>query len=175
MIANGVLRNFELAKDASQNAFVKAFFNLKHFREEARFKTWLFRIVMNEAKDLYRRGKSRGRFKTLGGQELDEGSVSILETVLSSGQSPRELFEAQEMKKQLEFAIAGLPEREREVCMLRYFHELSLAEVGETLGVATGTVKAHLAHGVEKLRACFSASGGLFRGQRMTEGGEHHV
>ncbi len=153
VIAQSILKNLELAKDASQNAFAKAYFGLGRFREEAKFKTWLFKIVVNEAKDVYRKERSRGLFKFWSAQETEEHETeSILETIQSSGQSPREAFETQEAKERLERAIDELPEREREVFMLRYLNGLALSEVAETLGIAIGTVKAHLAHGTEKLK-----------------------
>ena len=153
VIAQSILKNLELAKDASQNAFAKAYFGLGRFREEAKFKTWLFKIVVNEAKDVYRKERSRGLFKFWSAQETEEHETeSILETIQSSGQSPREAFETREAKERLERAIDELPEREREVFMLRYLSGLALSEVAETLGIAIGTVKAHLAHGTEKLK-----------------------
>ena len=155
LIAQGVLRNFELAKDASQNAFAKAYFGLKNFREEANFKTWLFKIVLNEARDLYRKEKSRGLFKFQTNRETEEGEESILEAVPATTASPRDVFEA---KERLERSLNRLPVREREVFILRYLNDLSLSEIAETLGMALGTVKAHLAHGNERLKTVLSAS-----------------
>ena len=159
LIAQGVLRNFELAKDASQNAFAKAYFGLKHFREEANFKTWLFKIVLNEARDVYRKEKARGLFKFQTNRETEEGEESILEAVPATTASPREVFEAKEAKERLERALNRLPERERGVFILRYLNDLSLAEIAETLGMALGTVKAHLAHGNERLKTVLVAQG----------------
>jgi RNA polymerase sigma-70 factor (ECF subfamily) len=157
LVAQSVLRNFELAKEASQDAFVKAYFGLKHFREEANFKTWLFKIVINEARDVYRKEKARGLFKFQNTRETEEGEESILEVIPSGSASPREVFEMQETKKQLERAIYRLPERERDVFILRYLNGLALSEVAETLGMAVGTVKAHLAHGTHRLRTLLLA------------------
>src|SRR3989338_8686721 len=102
MMAQGVLRNSESAKDASQNAFAKAYFGLARFRGDAKFKTWLFRIVLNEAKDVYRKEKARGLFKFWSGHETeDEDMRSVLEVIPSGGKSPREVFEEQETKQHL--------------------------------------------------------------------------
>ncbi len=162
MIANSILRNMEQAKEASQNAFVKAYLALSRFREEAQFKTWLFRIVINEAKDVRRRESARGFFKFLSEREdEDENAEPFLECVVSPDESPREVLEATERRKLLEQAVHELPEREREVVLLHYFHQLTLAEVAETLQIATGTVKAHLAHAIEKLRHLVVKVGGL--------------
>lgn len=157
LMAQGVLKNFELAKDASQNAFVKAYFGLKNFRQEANFKTWLFKIVLNEARDACRKEKARALFKFQVNRETEEGKESILEAVPATTVSPREVFEAQEAKERLERALERLPDREREVFILRYLNDLSLVEISETLGMALGTVKAHLAHGNERLKIILSA------------------
>ena len=159
LIAQGVLKNFELARDVSQDAFAKAYFRLGQFREESKFKTWFFRIVMNEAKDTYRKEKSRGLFR-IGSVKTDDegGSDSLLEFVPSRFPSPREEAEVLEKKQQLDQAMGRLPEKEREVFILRFLNGLSLIEISETLGVALGTVKAHLSHGTEKMKSlllCF--------------------
>ncbi len=152
-LANSILRSEELAKDASQNAFAKAYFGLKNFKEQSKFKTWLFRIIINEAKDTLRKEKSRGLYKMQHDSDRDEDAPSILELIPSSARSAKEEVEAQETKQRLEEAIRKLPEREREVFILRYLNDLSLAEVAESLGLAVGTVKAHLSHGLEKMRS----------------------
>ncbi len=160
LMAQAVLRNMELAKDSSQNAFVKAYLGLGKFREESKFKTWLFRIVINEAKDTLRKEKSRGlfRFVTNHADEDNDGTESILDVFPSPGESPREVLETVERKKKLEEAVYQLPEREREVFILRHFHELSLNEISETLGIAVGTVKAHLSHGAKKMQTILLSS-----------------
>src|SRR3989338_5108861 len=63
LMAHSILRNWELAKDASQNAFAKAYFRLDQLKDNRIFKTWLFRIVINEAKDVLRKEKVRGLFR----------------------------------------------------------------------------------------------------------------
>ncbi len=151
-LSNSVLRNMELAKDSSQNAFMKAYFGLKKFKENAQFKTWFFRIVMNEAKDTLRKEKSRGLFRFVEAKKDEGEEDSILELIPSPGRSPKEEFEAREAKKKLEEAIRTLPPKEQEVFLLRHLHDMSLEEVAQTLNIAVGTVKAHLSHGFEKVK-----------------------
>lgn len=167
LVAQSVLRNLELAKDASQNAFAKAYFGLGRFREEAKFKTWLFRIVVNEAKDVYRKEKARGLFQFWSAPaSTEEETESILEVIPSGGESPRDAYETKEVRGRLEGAIYSLPERERDVFILRYLNGLAISEVAETLGMAAGTVKAHLAQGTTKLKSILLA--------RNVQGGEYH-
>ncbi|MBI4394702.1 MAG: sigma-70 family RNA polymerase sigma factor [Candidatus Omnitrophica bacterium] len=173
LVAQSVLKNMELAKDASQNAFAKAYFGLSKFRQDAQFKTWLFRIVFNEATDVYRKEKSRGLFKFWSARETEEGEEeSILEVIPSNNRSPREEFEVQEMKERLERAINQLPAREREVFLLRYLNGFEISGVAETLGIAVGTVKAHLAHGTEKLKSILLVPAKLRSEGRNIQGGD---
>lgn len=165
VIAHGILRNWELAKDSSQNAFVKAYLGLKSFRGDSKFKTWFVRIVLNEAKDALRREKSKGSFRNVSADAKEEGQDSFLELIPEPGESPRQVLEALETKKRLERAIFELPERQREVFILRYFQELSLEEVSQALNIAVGTVKAHLSQGTEKLKEIFQ-KGGVAHGTR---------
>lgn len=158
-LAQSILRNSELAKDASQNAFTKAYFGLKNFREGSQFKTWLFRIIINEAKDTLRKEKSRGLFKFQQETAQEDGSQSILELIPARSRSPKEEWEAKEAKEKLEEAILILPEREQKVFILRYLNHLSVAEVAQTLDIADGTVKAHSAHALEKVKSYFEKVG----------------
>lgn len=160
LMAQNILRNWESAKDASQNAFARAYFRLKQLNDGALFKTWFLRIVINEAKDIFRKEKARGFFKfaQAPSQETDEEPESILDIIPAPNPSAREVLERAESVKILERAMDALPEREREVLMLRYFHGLSVEEAAQTLDIAIGTVKAHSAHGTEKLKSILSTS-----------------
>ena len=152
-VAQSVLGNMELAKDASQNAFAKAYFALKSFRGDSKFKTWFYRILINEAKDVLRKEKARGLFRFWREAEHEEGEAeSILEVIPARDRSPREEVEIEETRRRLEQAIRRLPNMEREVFILRYFEDLPINDVAQVLGIAVGTVKAHLAHGSAKLK-----------------------
>ena len=111
--------------------------------------------MINEAKDTLRKEKSRGLFKRQEELDQDKESESILELVPSHAKSPKEELEIKETKARLEEVIQRLPEKERQVFILRYLNDLSLAEIAQSLNLAVGTVKAHLSHGVEKVKATF--------------------
>lgn len=65
---------------------------------------------------------------------------------------PSRMTESAALGRALEEAINQLPPREKEVFTMRHFQDMALKEIGEVLGIAEGSVKAHLFHALEKLR-----------------------
>ncbi|OGX05992.1 MAG: hypothetical protein A3G87_04780 [Omnitrophica bacterium RIFCSPLOWO2_12_FULL_50_11] len=159
-IAQSVVGEFHLAKDAAQNAFAKAYFGLKGFRSEAKFKTWLIRIVLNEARSVRRKERVRRFFFVSKARREGSGTIeSVLEFVPSSEPLAQEVLSSEELKESIGRAIGTLPPRERDVLILHYFECLTFSEVAETLNVALGTVKAHLAHGLGKMKSIVTKAG----------------
>jgi RNA polymerase sigma factor (sigma-70 family) len=138
----GLLGAGDEAEDVVQEAFVKAFRHLASFRRDAAFRPWLLRIVANETHNLTR---SRGRRAELAvrlGQEPERGVLD----------EPEGLAVAADGRRRLLDAVRGLPERERETVVCRYFLQLSEAETAEILGVRLGTVKSRTSRGLRRLR-----------------------
>ena len=165
-IAFSILKDWEVAKDASQNAFMKAYFGLKKFRSESAFKTWLVRIVLNEAKNAARKDRFSRLFvsrKRDSAGEVEQND--IFETIPSQDKSQKEILEDNERKTLIEQSIQELPEKEKNVFILRYIHEMSLDEIAEVLDIALGTVKAHIAHASEKMKK-------MLERQKMELGGD---
>lgn len=142
-LAFSLLRNFELAKEVSQNAFVKTYFGLKGFKQNSKFGTWFYRILMNAVKDEFRR-----RQKAWEDLRVEE----VLEMIPDSSHSPSRSLVMDEEKRRLEQAVHELPENERRIFILRYFDDMPLADIADILGVALGTVKASLFHATRKIR-----------------------
>lgn len=133
------------AEDAVQDAFVKAYGALARFRVGAPLRPWLLRIVANEARN---RRRSAGRRTALALRVVD---------ARPSPASPEEEVMASERRRMLADAVASLGDRDREVIALRWFAELSEAEMAVALGVRPGTVKSRLARAFERLRAALPA------------------
>ena len=154
-IAYGLLGNLEEAKDASQEAFVKAYRGLTRFRSHAKFSTWLYRIVVNECQDALR-ARNRTRrwlwFPTSEAGRLGDEDADFLALIPSDQPSARDAMQDVDVKRMLQQAVTGLSPRQRAVVTLRYFEGLSLEDVADTLGCATGTVKAQLARALRHLR-----------------------
>ncbi len=151
--------NWEDAKDVSQEAFVKAYGALKSFKKQAKFSTWLYTVVMNTARDYWRRKKGL-RWLDWGKQEdMDH----FFESLPSRAVQPDRTLDSKDAAARINATIAGLPERQRMIFSLRFLEDLSLAEIAGILGISEGTVKAGLHFAVKKFKEAF-AGRGAFQG-----------
>ena len=139
-IAYVAVGNFEDAKDVSQEACVKAYRALRGFQMRSTFSTWLYRVVMNAAKDFLR----RRRWKTLLTWKSPEAMGSFFEQVADARADASEGARRHEFDRAVTHAIRALPLRQRWAFTLRFLEGLSIHEVSEAMGVAEGTVKATL-------------------------------
>ena len=152
-LAFSMLGNAEDAKDASQEAFVSAYRSLRRFRGGARFSTWLYRIVVNECKDMYRR---RARQPVAAAQvgEPDpqaNGSCLFVDVEDPTGH-PADQLANRELAQRLSGAIGTLPMKQRTAFVLHHLHGLPLEEVAEVMRCRLGTVKSHMFRATEQLR-----------------------
>jgi RNA polymerase sigma-70 factor (ECF subfamily) len=119
------------AEDVTQEAYLRVYRALSRFRGEARFETWLYRIVANAAMNHLRR---RGRFGDLAAEPDD------LEVRADESPGPEQVVERDE----LEGALARLPEGTRAMVVLKDMYGLTCEEIGRELGVSEGAVKVRL-------------------------------
>ena len=137
------LRNHARAEDAMQNAYLRAFLNLRRFRGTAAFSTWLTRIMINECLMLLRREK----------HFVDETLADVVPIELpdQAAKAPDTLH-AEEMKTALEHAIQSLPRNQRAVYLLREVQNLSVADTATHLGLSSANVKVLLHRAREQLK-----------------------
>lgn len=142
--AYSILRNFPLAEEAAQEAFIEAYLNLHRLHKPAAFPGWLKRIVFKHC-DRIKRKKSHP-------------TVSLTQTgeVISSRSSPTSIAEQQELQQTVRQAIAQLPEGEREVITLFYLGDLSQKEISAFLEVPVSTIKNRLFSARKKLKTNFN-------------------
>jgi RNA polymerase sigma-70 factor, ECF subfamily len=142
IMALSLLHNEADAEDAAQEAFLKAFRNLAHFRGESKFSTWLVSIALNEA-----RSRLRSK-KTLKMESLDEpleGQGHVSPALLRDWREiPSEVLERQEFRLLLQQAVTDLPLIYREIFLLRDVEELSVNESAEVLGITVASAKVRL-------------------------------
>lgn len=138
-----ILKNETEAEDAAQEAIISAYRNLKSFRGEAKFSTWLVTIAMNEAKKRLRRANVAAEDSLSVSAEEIEGDYTP--AVLTDWREiPLEALERKELREKLREAVKMLPEKYREVFVLRDIEELNQEETAAALGINVTLVKVRL-------------------------------
>ena len=142
MMALSYMKNEAGAEDVAQEAFLKAFHHLASFRCEAKFSTWLVAIALNEARSHLRRQRAL-HMESIDDTLEESGHVSP--AVLRDWQEvPSEALERKEVRQMLQKAITSLPEKYREVFLLRDVEELNNGETAAALSITVGNVKVRL-------------------------------
>ncbi|HEY6626027.1 MAG TPA: sigma-70 family RNA polymerase sigma factor [Ignavibacteriaceae bacterium] len=132
------MNNSALVDDIAQDVFITVFRNLKHFRFESQFTTWLYRITVNRCKDYLRKMNVRKIFSP-----IEEGSE------VSEYSSP---VENNDISRIVMNAISKLPVKLRMPLILKDIEGFSYQEISETLKCEMGTVKSRIFRGREKLK-----------------------
>lgn len=127
-VALRMLGDYEDARDATQNTFVKAFEKLSSYEPRYRFFSWMYRILVNECLNARRQRRPT--------DDLDEEQPA-------DGQ-PVDTVEVAERHRDVRAALLGLPIHYREVIVLRHFAQMSYEEMSVALGVPVKTVKSRL-------------------------------
>lgn len=143
-VVRGYLRNEQDVKDVLQSAYLKAFKNLKQFRGDARFSTWLIRIAINEALKKLKKKKNISDLKDVtnhrNSDQIEARNFSTPETKMIQN----------DMNKHLEKAIDTLPPKYRSVLIMREIEQLSTEETAETMEISRTNVKVRL-HRAKKM------------------------
>lgn len=138
---NGILRRREDVEDIVQQVFLKVFVSLKRFDLRAAFSTWLYKITVNECWDYLRKKKVRPLvYET----DLSEEQVSRLDGVVSAERPPENPAQRAETKDILDQLLNELPERDRELLVLKEIEGFSVQELAEMLDLNVNTVKVRL-------------------------------
>jgi RNA polymerase sigma-70 factor (ECF subfamily) len=133
------------AEDAVQDGLVKAWRALPRFRAGEPVRPWLLAIVANEARSRRRAAGRRAAWTLrLAAHERSSGDAAP---------SPEAVVLVRERRQELTDLLRALPEREREVLVLRYVLDLSEREMAGVLDCRPGTVKSRLSRALERLRA----------------------
>jgi len=138
--------DIELARELSQEAFIRAWSALERFDPRYRFSTWLFRIAHNLGIDHLR----RRRLQTVSLYRRDSDGEDVEVVVADTNKDPLAHCENQALARDIKSAIDGLRPEYRELVLLRHFGVLSYQEIAEFKEMPLGTVKNKLfrAHSV---------------------------
>ncbi len=133
--------DIQLAEDAAQEAFIRAWQNLSSYRPQTPLRNWLYRIAVNAGTDMLRKEK-RILPDDIENMHLTDGQPG-LETLVSQ----------QERTGLIQKAILSLPEASRAVLVLREYEGLSYQEISSTLDIPVGTVMSRLNYARNLLKA----------------------
>lgn len=148
-LALRTLRDPAEAEDVTQEALIRAWRALPRFRQGARFRTWLYRIVVNCCYD-----RMPGLKRELAALDPDDTPGLASGAPLGDASAER-----QELRAALQGAIEALPDAQRMLITLRHLQEMSYQEIAEATGMPLGTVKTGIFRARRSLRAVLEEQG----------------
>lgn len=128
------------ADDVLQNTFIKVFKNLENFKGKSQLYTWLYRIATNESLTFLKKKARRLQI-----------SDEQLQTHLTDNLRSDPYFDGDEVQEKLQNAINTLPQRQKQVFLLKYYEELPYNEISKILETTEGSLKASYHHAVKKI------------------------
>ena len=142
-LACRIVSDAEEAKDLAQQAFLQAFVHIRSFRQDAQFRTWLFRIAINQC---YNFLKSKKKF----GDPVDFEELNV-----AGNDSPEADLVSQEERRRLYAALERLPAKQRAVITLKVEQGLSYQEISQVLGGTAGAARVNYCQALKTLRRFF--------------------
>jgi RNA polymerase sigma-70 factor, ECF subfamily len=153
-LAFRMLQSADEASEMTQEVFLKAYKNIRGFKRQARFSTWLFRIATNQCISRLRRRPSGVHFS------LDDSKTETSwGGLLPQSPSHEEAFLTSETCRQVHQALRALPEEQRMIVELKFFQEMTFEEIGETLQAPLSTIKTRLYTALEFLKKKMGKTG----------------
>src|SRR5258708_723483 len=152
-----MVRNATDADDILQEVLLKVWRHLATFRSESSFRTWMISVATNEAKQLYRRQRSKWYCQPL----------SDLDAFASPGESPHQTLARVEVTQAVRSAIVGLPAKYRDVLILCDLDQLSTRETAQWLKASIPAIKTRLFRGRLMLLAALQSSRTRARVERV--------
>ncbi len=130
------------AQEIAQEVFLRIFVHRERYRPSGKFSTWMYTIAVNLAKNEIRRRVRARRIVSLDGLMEVAGDSSRF--VADRGPGPERRLRQREVQEWVGKALAGLPEKYREVIVLRDVQQLSYEEIEKVLGIPGGTVRSRI-------------------------------
>ena len=146
-LAYGLVRDWGLAEDVAQDAFLRAYRKAATFRGGASVTAWLYRIAINRAHDELRRIRRKGEIS------LESAEIRGLELDESRTTSAEALAAAHELERHVSMALSEMREEYRTALILREMEGMTYREIAELLGWPLGTVQIRVHRGRLELRS----------------------
>lgn len=134
----------EEASDLTQEIFAAAYQNLKKFRGDSKFSTWLFQIATNRGKNRFKYLKRRGYFVNKGQANNDEDRDFQQQSVPDFSTNPETMLAGKQIQKIVQQAIDELEPDHKEIVILRDIEGFSYEEIAQLLDLPEGTTKSRL-------------------------------
>ena len=148
-LACSILADAEGARDATQDAFVRAYQSISSFRSKSSFYTWLYRIAVNVCLN---RAQTEGRRRDAVSLDALLESGRITADHLFDARMPNDRAERAQLQEAIQAALETLEPDQRAVVVLKDVEGMSQEEMAETLGCSLGTVKSRLSRARARLR-----------------------
>ncbi len=140
-VALAILRNRADAEDAAQEGFIRAYQQLHRYDLSRRFSTWLFTVSANVARNMLRKRRPEPPQR------------------FNWPEDPADVTRVEEVREVVRRSVWSLPDSYREPLVLRYWHELDVADIAQVLGMRVGTVKTRLYRGRALVKAQLTEQG----------------
>jgi RNA polymerase sigma-70 factor (ECF subfamily) len=134
----------EEANDLAQEIFTAAYQNLKKFRGDAKFSTWLFQIATNRGKNRFKYLKRRGYFVNKGLTDNGDERETQQRSVPDVSTNPETMLASKQIQKIVQDAINELDPDHKEIVILRDIEGFSYEEIAQLLNLPEGTTKSRL-------------------------------
>jgi len=145
----------EDARDVCQETFVRVLRNAGHFRDGARFSTWMYQIALNLCRDHMRRKRRWGALVVEERSEAEDRR----EPPDRTRPRPSEELESRERRIAVQRALGLLPAEQREILLLKEYEGMKFREIAEVLGCPESTVKSRMYQALETMRGHLSLEG----------------
>jgi RNA polymerase sigma-70 factor (ECF subfamily) len=145
-----LLNDHNEALDLSQEVFLRVFRTIHSFRGHSSLRTWMYRIVINQARNRQRWWRRRHRAQQVSLDQHIQDHGELAELV---DRGPDRIVGQKQLADRIRAALDALPFDQKTAIVLREIDGLSYEEIGFSLGIAVGTVKSRLARAREGLRA----------------------
>ena len=137
-----LLCSHEDADDLLQDIFIKVWAALPSFRGEAQLYTWLYRIATNESLNFLRKQQTRAAL----------ANAQSIDPDLEKKVDDDPFFDGDKAQRVLDKAVAKLPQKQRLVFNMRYYDDMSYADISKVLGTSVGALKASYHFAYEKIK-----------------------
>ncbi len=168
-LALKMTKNEDDALDISQEAFIKAYTGLENFRAESRFSVWLYRLTYNLCIDFLRKKK---RKPVLPLTFTDDDGDTVELEIPDTRYEPASEAEKHELREAVSSGIDALPEKHRQILIMREMTGMSYEEISKVLEINEGTVKSRLSRARQSLVVILNGNGTFSYAGRQKTGKE---